>query len=84
MVLNIISVEVGRRNRSFLCICNRNCIFDIIIIIINNNIVFVVVVVMFQNCQVMELLLVAVGIVGASPHAPGLSRNNLHDINHGM
>ena len=53
MVLNIISVEVGRRNRSFLCICNRNCIFDIIIIIINNNIVFVVVVVMFQNCQVM-------------------------------
>ena len=38
---------------SFLCMCSRNCIFDIIIIIIIINIVFVVVVVMLQNCQVM-------------------------------
>ena len=50
MVLNTISVGVGRRNRSFLCISSRNCIFDIIIVII--NIVFVVVVVMLQNHKV--------------------------------
>ena len=53
MVLNATSVGVGRRNRSFLCMCSRNCIFDIIIIIIIINIVFVVVVVMLQNRQVM-------------------------------
>ena len=54
MVLNVTSVEVGRRNRSFLCMCRRNCIFGIIIItIIVINIVFVVVVLMLQNRQVM-------------------------------
>ena len=54
VVLNATSVGVGRRNRSFLCMCSRNCIFDIIIIIIIIiNIVFVVVVLMLQNCQVM-------------------------------
>ena len=53
MVLNATSVGVGRRNRSFLCICSRNCIFDIIIIIIIINIVFAAVVVMLQSCQVM-------------------------------
>ena len=51
MVLNAASVGVGRRNRSFLCMCSRNCIFDIIIIIIIINIVFVVVL-MLQNQQV--------------------------------
>ena len=50
MVLNTISVGVGRRNRSFLCISSRNRIFEIIIVII--NIVFVVVVVMLQNHKV--------------------------------
>ena len=53
MVLNPTTVGVGRRNKSFLCMCSRNCIFDIIIIIIIINIVFVVVVVMLQNRQVM-------------------------------
>ena len=53
MVLNTISVRMGRRNRSFMYICSRNCIFDIIVIILIINIVFVVVVVMLQNCQVM-------------------------------
>ena len=53
MVLNATSVGAGRRNRSFLCMCSRNCIFDIIIIIISINIVFVVVVLMLQNRQVM-------------------------------
>ena len=51
MVLNATSVGVGRRNRSFLCMCSRNCIFDIIIMIIIINIVFVVVL-MLQNQQV--------------------------------
>ena len=54
--LNATSVGVGRRNGSFLCMCSRNCIFNIVIIIIVIiiiiNIVFFVVV-MFQNCQVM-------------------------------
>ena len=53
MVLNATSVGVGRRNRSFLCMCCRNCIFDIIIIIIIISIVFVVVVLVLQNHQVM-------------------------------
>ena len=46
MVLNATSAAAGRRNRSFLCICSRNCIFNIIIIIIITiiNIAFVVVV----------------------------------------
>ena len=30
MVLNPTSVGVGRRNRSSLCMCSKNCIFDII------------------------------------------------------
>ena len=82
MVVNATSVGVGRRNRSFLC--NRNCIFDIIIIIIIIiNFVFVIVVLMLQNRQVMVTSFVVVGIVGPSPHAPGLSRNNPHDINRG-
>ena len=53
MVLNATSVGVERRNRSFLCMCSRNCIFDIIIIIISINIVFAVVVLMLQNQQAM-------------------------------
>ena len=53
MVLNGTSVGVGRRKRSFLCMCSRNCIFDITIIIIIINIVFAVVVLMLQNRQVM-------------------------------
>ena len=83
MVVNATSVGVGRRNRSFLC--NRNCIFDIIIIIIIIiiNFVFVIVVLMLQNRQVMVTSFVVVGIVGPSPHAPGLSRKNPHDINRG-
>ena len=52
MVLNATSVGVGRRNKSLLCMCSRNCIFDIIIIIII-NIVFVVVVMTLQNREVM-------------------------------
>ena len=58
MALNSTSVGVGRKNKSFLCMCSGNCIFDIniiiiFIIIIIINIVFVVVVVMLQNRQVM-------------------------------
>ena len=49
MVLNATSVGGERRNRSFSCMCSRNCIFDIIIIIISINIVFAVVVLMLQN-----------------------------------
>ena len=52
MVLNVISVGMGRRNRSFLCMCSRNCVINIMIIIIIINIVFVVVVVILQNRQV--------------------------------
>ena len=52
MVLNATSVEVERRNRSFLCMRSRNCIFDIVIIIIIINIVFAVAVLMLPNCQV--------------------------------
>ena len=53
MVLDATSVGVGRRNRSFLCMCSRNCIFDIIILTISINIVFVVVVLMLPSCQLM-------------------------------
>ena len=54
MALNGTSVRVGRRKRTFLCMCSRNCIFDIIIIIIIIiNIVFVAVVVMLQNRHMM-------------------------------
>ena len=55
MVLNATSVAVGRRKRSFSCMCSRNCIFDIIIIIISINSVFAVVVLMLQNHQVMVI-----------------------------
>ena len=55
MVLNATSVEVGRRNRSFLCMCSKNCVFNIIGTIIIINILFVVVVVMLQNGQVMVI-----------------------------
>ena len=48
MVLNATSAGVGRKNRSFLCMCIKNCIT-----IIKINIVFVVVVLMLQNWQVM-------------------------------
>ena len=76
MVLNVTSVGVRKINRSFLCMCSRNCIFAIVITIVVINIAFIVVVVM--------LLLVVVGIVRASPHAPRLGRINQHDIiNHG-
>ena len=54
MVLNAATVGVGRMNRSFLCMCSRNCIFDIFIIIII-CIVFVVVVLMLQYCQVIVM-----------------------------
>ena len=61
MELNATSVGVGRRNGSFLCMCSRNCIFNIVIIIIVIIIIIIIiiinivffVVVMFQNCQVM-------------------------------
>ena len=53
MVLDATSVGVGRRNRSFLYMCSRNCIFGIIIIIIIINIVFTVVLLMLQNQHVM-------------------------------
>ena len=56
MALNATSVRVGRRKRTFLCMCSRNCIFHIIIIIIIIiiiNIVFVAVVVMLQNRHMM-------------------------------
>ena len=58
MALNSTSVGVGKKSKSFLCMCSGNCIFDIniiiiFIIIIIINIVFVVVVVMLQNRQVM-------------------------------
>ena len=84
MVLSATSVGVGRRNVSFLCMCSRNCIFNIIVIIIIINIAIVVVLLMLQNRQVIVTsFLVAVGIVGASPHAPGLSWNNPYDVIHG-
>ena len=46
MALNATCVGVGRRNRLFLCMCSRNCVFIIVIII-------VIGMVMFQNRQVM-------------------------------
>ena len=51
--MNATFVEVGRKNRSFLGMCSKNCIFKIIIITIIISIVFVVVVLMLQNLQVM-------------------------------
>ena len=73
MVLNATSVGVGRRKRSFLCMCSRNCIFDIIIIIISINIVFVVVVLMLQNRQVM---VTSFGCCWCSGAIPSRSRIN--------
>ena len=83
MVLNATSVAQWRRNKSFLCTCSRNCIFDIIIIIIIINIVFVVVVLILQNRQVMVTSFGCCLYIGGMPHAPRLSRNNSHDLNHG-
>ena len=74
VALNATSAGVGRRNKSFLCMCNRNCIFYITILIIIISIVFVVMVMILQNH-----LLFVVGIVVASPQALGLSQNNPHD-----
>ena len=54
MILKATSIGVGRRNRSFLCMCSRNFIFGIIIIIIIiTSIVIIIVVLMLQNRQVM-------------------------------
>ena len=53
MILNAINVGVGTSNRSFLNMCSRKYILDIIIIIIIINIVFAVVVMMLRNRQVM-------------------------------
>ena len=53
VILNATSVGLERRNKSFLSMCSRKCIFDIIVIIIVINIVFIVVVLMLQNRQVM-------------------------------
>ena len=75
MVLNATSVGEGRRNRAFLCMCSRNCNYY------------------YQHCnrccgvdaskwpsdgKFFWLLLLCGGILCAQ----GLSRNNLHDINH--
>ena len=78
MVLNATSVGVGRRNRSFLCMCSRNCIFDIIIIIISINIVFVVVVLMLQNRQVMVTSFGCCWYSGAIPSRSGLRAGTIH------
>ena len=59
MALHATYIGVGRRNRSFLCMCSRNCIFIIII----SNIIFVLVV-MYQNRQVMVTSFPRVTIVG--------------------
>ena len=81
MVLNATSVGVRRRNRSFLCMCSSNCIFDTIIIIIIINILFAVVVLTLQNRQVMVTYFGCCWYSGYSdPHAQGLRRNNPHDI----
>ena len=75
MALNATSVGVGRRNRFFLCICSRNCIFFISGI----DIVFIVVMVMYQNRQVMLTSFGFFSIVGAArrvqiARAPATSR----------
>ena len=79
MVLNATSVGVERRNRSFLCMCSRNGIFDIIIIIIIINIGFVVVVVMIENRQVMVTSFGCYWYSGGIPSRSGIKP----DINHG-
>ena len=48
---NATSVEVGRRNRLFLCMCTRNCISLIVII---NIIVYIDVAVECQDWQVIR------------------------------
>ena len=70
MVLNTTSVGVERRNRSFLCMCSRNSIFDTIIVIIIINSVFVVVVMMFQNRQVMVTSFGCCWCSGDIPQSP--------------
>ena len=70
MVLNAISVRVGRK--SFLCMCSRNCIFYIVIIILIINIVFVVVVLMLQNRQVMVISFRCWWYSGSIPSCSGI------------
>ena len=73
VVLNATSAWVRRRNRSsFLCMCNRNCIFDITILIIIISIVFVVMVVMLQNLQVMLPSFVCCWYSGGIPSRSGI------------
>ena len=68
MTLNATSLGVRRRNRFFLCMCSRNCIFIIVIIII--IIVFVVSVVMFQNRQVIVTSLGCCWYSGGTTQSP--------------
>ena len=79
MVLNATSVGVGRRNRSFLCMCSRNGNFDIVIITIIINIGFVVVVVMIENRQVMVTSFGCCWYSGGIPSRSGIKP----DINRG-
>ena len=72
VVLNTTPAGVGRRNRSFLCMCNRNCIFDITILIIIISIVFVVMVMMLQNLQVMVPSFVCCCYSGGIPSRSGI------------
>ena len=66
MALNAPSVGMARRNRSLLCMCSRNCIFDIIIMII----VLVVAVVMLQNRQGMVASFGYCSYSGVPPRVP--------------
>ena len=78
MVLNATSAGVGRKNRSFLCMCIKNCIT-----IIKINIVFVVVVLMLQSHQV----IVIVTSFGCCWYSEGIHScsgiTNLYDVDHG-
>ena len=74
MILNAISVGLERRNKSFLCMCSRNCIFDIIVIIVVVNIVFIVVVLMIQNRQVMVPSFGCCWYIGGIPSRSGIKR----------
>ena len=66
VVLNATYVGVGKRNRFFVCMCNRNCNSFIISI----DIVFVVVVVMYQNRQVMATSFGCCWYSGDAPQSP--------------
>ena len=72
MVLNAVSVRVGRGSRFFLCMCSKDCIFDTVIIIIIINIVFVVVVLMVQNRQVMVTSFGCCWYSGGIPSCSGI------------